>query len=52
MTKVPSPMIKNLQIQTLYEDPLTVVGKNKGGKAFKEIVSVQIAFVNAKRSKP
>jgi len=52
MTKVPNPKIKNLQIQTLYEDPLMVVGRNKGGRALKEIVSVQIAFVNVKRSKP
>jgi hypothetical protein len=53
-----TPRIENLQIQTLYEDPLMVIGRNWGGGGgwgwggggmggFKEIESVQTTFVNA-----
>jgi hypothetical protein len=44
-------MIENLQIQTLYENPFMVIGRNMG-VFFKEIASVQIAFVNVEKSKP
>ncbi len=57
MTKVSNFGIENLQIQALYEHPLMVIGRNKGGGkgrggGFKEITSAQTTFVNAKRSKP